>query len=495
MHIIHITSELAPIAKTGGLGDVVYGLCKELIKQGHKVQIILPKYDIIPLDQLKNLQIYYKDLWSYEGNGSYPNTIWSANFEDLELFLIDHHHPSNPFNRGTIYGPPDDIDRFFYFSRTCMEFLFKSNLRPDILHVHDWPTAILPILQRDMYSFLGWAPIKTVLTIHNLEHQGRCFPHHLNRIGLPGNDYLFPERLQDPINLELVNALKGGILYADAITTVSPSYKKEIMTSQHGFGLQEILSKNQRKLHGVLNGIDENFWNPEIDPYLEFPFESSPPFTEKKWPLIQKNKKLNKERLRSLLNLPTSNTPLVSCIGRLVEQKGPRLIAHAFRQVLSLGGQCVILGSPYSKEIEKLFLELESSYNSNPNGKIILGYDEALSHKIFAASDILLIPSLFEPCGLTQMIALRYGTIPIVRKTGGLADTIIDIEDKSSNPSDRNGFVFHNPTEEELSNALTRAFTLWEKNPIFWQKLMQQGMTQNFSWEKAALNYLEIYRN
>ncbi|MBS0628085.1 MAG: glycogen/starch synthase, partial [Verrucomicrobia bacterium] len=239
MHIIHIASELAPIAKVGGLGDVLYGLCKELHRQGHTVTIILPKYDTINYNLLKNLQVHYRDLWSYDGPNSYHNTIWSANLDDLHILLVEAHHPNYPFSRGSIYGSPDDIDRFFYFSRTCMEYLFKSNTKPDILHVHDWQTALIPILQKDMYQALGWKSIKTILTLHNLEHQGKCFPYHLTRTGLKGDDYLFEEKLQDPQNHHLLNILKGAILYADAITTVSSSYKKEIMKPPGGFGLHE----------------------------------------------------------------------------------------------------------------------------------------------------------------------------------------------------------------------------------------------------------------
>ncbi len=494
MHIIHIASELAPIAKVGGLGDVLYGLSKELQREGHTVQILLPKYDTINYNLLQNLQVYYRDLWSYDGEHCYNNTIWSADLEGLNLLLIEPHHPKFPFNRGTIYGCPDDIDRFFYFSRTCMEFLFKANLRPDVIHVHDWQTALVPLLQQDMYKNLGWQPIKTVLTLHNLEHQGKCFPHHLTRSGLRGEDYLFPDKLQDLQNKDLVNILKGGILYSDIVTTVSPSYKKEITSSKEGFGLQDFLKQNQNRLHGILNGIDEHFWNPEIDKHLPISFPAHPPFPKEKWELTQKNKELNKETLRTQLGLPQQKTPLIACVSRLVEQKGVFLIAHAFKHILSTGAQCVILGSSSSKEILKIFLDLQTEYKSNTNGKIILEYNESLSHQIYAGSDMLLIPSLFEPCGLTQMIALRYGSIPIVRKTGGLSDTVFDIDTASCKASDRNGFTFEKPEEKEFSTTIDRAIKLWKEDPKAWQKLMQQGFTKDFSWEQAAQEYLNIYK-
>ncbi|MBM3199221.1 MAG: glycogen synthase, partial [Chlamydiae bacterium] len=223
MHIVHVCSELAPIAKVGGLADVVYGLSKELIRLGHTVHILLPKYDCIDYSKLQNLQVFYRDLWSYEGPYRYHNTVWSAQVENLLLFLLEPHHPSYFFSRGVLYGCADDIDRFLYFSRAAMEFIYKANLQPDVLHLHDWPTAILPLLQKDMYLSLGHKRCKTVLTLHNLEYQGHCLPKNLSQTGLKGEHYLSPHALQDPVNPHLLNLLKGGILYADVLTTVSPS--------------------------------------------------------------------------------------------------------------------------------------------------------------------------------------------------------------------------------------------------------------------------------
>lgn len=488
MHIVHIASELAPIAKTGGLGDVLYGLCKELVRQGHKVTILLPKYDTINYNLLQNLQVYQRDLWSYDGEHCYHNTIWSATLEELTVFLLEPHHPSYLFSRGTIYGCIDDIDRFFYFSRAAMEFLFKTDLKADLLHVHDWQTALIPVLQQDMYKPLGWKPLKTVLTLHNLEHQGKCSPKDLTRFGLRGNEYLTQDKLQDPQQLDLINTLKGGILYADAITTVSPSYKEEISEAGGGFGLHDVIKQSQKKICGILNGIDEDFWNPKTDKHLKYPFRNIHDLA-----FVKNDKELNKKSLRAELGLTETNVPIVAYIGRLVEQKGPFLIAEAFKYLLSKGAQCIILGSAYPGEILDFFLKLQSTYKSNPNGKIILAYNESLSHKIYAASDMLLAPSLFEPCGLTQMIALRYGSIPVVRKTGGLADTIFDVDAPSYKESDKNGFTFEKADAKELIQTLDRALKLFEKTPTSWQKLLENGFLKDFSWKKAAKEYSELY--
>ena len=485
MHIIHIASELAPIAKAGGLGDVVYGLSKELLRIGNQVQIIIPKYDCIQYNLLQNLEVYYRDLWSFDGPYRYNNTIWTAQIEGIQVFLIEPHHQNYFFSRGTIYGCPDDIDRFLYFSRTAMEFLFKAGLFPDVLHIHDWPTAVIPILYKDMYLSLGFHPCKTLLTLHNLEHQGRCETKNLSNIGLRGEDYLAPHKLQDPNHPHLLNLLKGGILYAESLTTVSPSYEKEIKTKAGGHGLEIWLKQHQNKIKGVLNGVDEDFWNPAVDPYLIKQFPSHPPITKEKWILIEQGKAANKKHLRNLFHLEDKPVPLVACITRLVLQKGPFLIEKAFRHILASGAQCIILGSVFSQDIQDLFLALQAEFANSSQGAIILNYNESLAHLIYAASDLCIIPSLFEPCGLSQMIALRYSSLPIVRKTGGLGDTIFDQE---------NGFVFSQPTHEEFHKTLDRALKLYKEKPKEWKNLVLKGLSKDFSWKTAAQEYLNQYR-
>lgn len=492
MHIVHFTSELAPIAKVGGLGDVVYGLCKELVRLGHKVEIILPKYDTLRYDLLKNLKVCYRELWSYEGPYRYNNTIWSCEMEGLTIFLIEPHHPRYFFHRGTIYGCEDDIDRFLYFSRAAMEFLYKSGKTPDALHLHDWPTAIIPLLLKDMYIDLGMKPIRTLLTLHNLEHQGRCPTKSLSEIGLRGEEYLSPDLLQDPEKLPLLNLLKGGIAYSDRLSTVSPSYEQEIQTLEGGHGLSSFIQKHKKKLKGILNGIDEDFWNPEKDPNLEENFPAHAPFSTMQIEHIEACKIKNKLALQKKLSLPETSKPLAACISRLVPQKAPHLIAATFRYILEKGGQCVILGSIHDPEILEIFSELKQTTSSN--GIIILEYDEALSHLIYGASDFFIVPSLFEPCGLTQMIALRYGSIPIVRNTGGLKDTVFDIDTSTEPASERNGFTFEQPTEKELQKALSRALHLWKTDRKKWINLRMQGMSKDHSWKRAALEYLKLYQ-
>lgn len=493
MHIVHLSSELAPIAKVGGLGDVVYSLSKELIRQGHTVEIILPKYDTIDYSKLKNLQVHYRELWSFDGPISYNNTIWSAEIEGIKVLLIEPHHPSYFYSRGKIYGCADDIDRFLYFTRAAMEFLFKSKRNPDSIHLHDWPVAVAATLYKDMYTPLGFKAGGTILTIHNMEHQGKCAPHNLTRIGLRGENYLTPEKYQDNMTPQAINLLKGGIEDANLITTVSPNYSREILTKEGGHGLHRELEQNCKKLTGILNGIDLEFWNPKTDPHLMQNYDTTLPLTKDKMEKILKAKEDNKRHLRNHFGLLPSDTPLIGCITRLVPQKGPELIAQAIRHTIEKKGQFILLGSEYSPEIQQMFLDLKKEFAASKRFALLLDRNESISHLIFAGSDLLTVPSLFEPCGLTQMIALRYGTIPIVRNTGGLADTVFDIDFSSEPIEKRNGFVFDYPDKEEIDSVIDRAINVWNNDSIKWVQMMENALSCDYSWTRSVQQYIALY--
>jgi starch synthase len=478
MHIIHIGSELAPIAKVGGLADVIYGLAKATAKQGHTVEIILPKYDSIDYSLLKNLKPEFRELWSYEGPYRYHNTIWSAELENLKILLLESHHPAYFFSRGDIYGFPDDIDRFVYFSRAVLEYLFKSGKNPDILHLHDWPVSLAAPLYKEMYIPLGFRTKGVVLTIHNLQHQGKCSPSNVTKAGLRGEDYLTEEKMGDPLLPTHLNLLKGGIVYSDFVTTVSPTYEKEIKTQDGGFGLDTLLIKYQKKLKGILNGIDYDYWNPATDKHI------SPYSTQN----VLQGKKENKLKVRKKFGLKESKGPLVCAISRLVPQKGPALIIYALKKTVEKGGQFILLGTAPDPNIDVAFKNLQQELIPNKDVIIHLDYNETLAHLTYAASDMIIIPSLFEPCGLTQMIALRYGTLPIVRKTGGLADTVIDIDHDHGN-----GFVFDFPDIKGVDWALDRAFNFYKKGIHL--NLIEQSMQVDFSWNRSADEYMNIYEN
>ncbi len=494
MHIVHIASELAPLAKVGGLADVVLGLCRELSWKGHDVDIIIPKYDCMDSEQIRDLTVDSKNLMSFYNGEWFSNTIWMGWVENLKVYFIEPHHPRFFFNRGCFYGCDDDTERFLYFSRAAIEFMYKRPVTPDIIHLHDWQTAVIAPLYKDMYQELGYSKPKTVFTIHNMEYQGKCATFDLNHIGLDGSLYQQASRMQDNLYPNLINLLKGGIVYSDFITTVSPNYAKEVLSPEGGRGLETTLLEHKDKFAGILNGIDYSYWNPEIDRFL--PAHYSPretPANKKDRSTIDK-KGFIKKLLREKLLLAEDHRPIVGCITRLVPQKGIDLIKHTMRHIVDKKGQFVLLGSSPIPSISAEFHRLKHQYTDHPHIHLVLHHQEELAHLIYAGCDMFIVPSLFEPCGLTQMIALKYGTVPIVRHTGGLADTIFDVDNSSKPFEEKNGYVFEFPDAAGIDSALDRAIHCWFEDPEKWRNLMLNGMKMDFSWNHSSDDYLEIYR-
>ncbi|MBP9841580.1 MAG: glycogen/starch synthase [Simkaniaceae bacterium] len=453
MRIIHVATELAPIAKVGGLADVVYGLSKELLRQGHDVSIILPFYPC-----LKHLDIkQFGEITIQEEGHRRFNRIFTSSYEGIRLFLIEE---PRYFDRSIIYGEIDDNDRFIYFSLAAMEVLNLQEDPIDVLHVHDWPAALCIPLYCNTYAEEHLIIKCTVLTIHNIQHQGRCNIENLHKIGIAS----FYDFLIDPLNPRLANLLKGAITYADVVTTVSPSYLKEIQKEEMGFGLSALVNASLAKFYGILNGIDSTYWDPEHDPYL---FETYNTHT-------LSHKKVNRRLLSAEIKLPSQDTPLFVAITRLASQKGPDSLYRGIQHVLDQGCQFILLGIP-TQETEDLFYQLPK----HPNLYIHLGYDERLAHLTYAAADYILIPSHFEPCGLTQMIAMQYGTIPIARRTGGLADTI---------KHQKTGYLFNK--EEEFLPMIDQAI---QGHPHF--SFREEGMHEDFSWRRSAEKYLHLYQS
>jgi starch synthase len=476
MRIVHIASEFAPIAKAGGLGEVITGLGRELTATGNDVQIIIPKYDFIDLSKLPNLKIEVPDFKCL----GFANAMWTARSEGCQLHLLEARHPAGYFHRGKIYGCEDDSVRFIYFSRAVLEYLKLQGKPIDVLHLHDWHTSLCGPLVRDVFKELKVKSI--VLSIHNVEYQGKCAVSDLDAIGLKGIDYLTKEKLQDnnPKFPETINLLKGGIVYADAIVPVSPSYAKEILTPEYGFRLDSTLKKMQSKITGILNGIDEKLWDPAADAHLAatYTIESA-----------AKGKQAN----RGKFNLAKEKRPWIGAVTRLVPQKGPELIEAAIQKTLDLGGCFLLLGSSPLSKIQNHFNQLKEKYQSNNQVWLQFEYNEALAHAIYAALDYLIVPSHFEPCGLTQLIAMRYGTVPIVRATGGLKDTVFDCENPTVPIKQRNGFLFASPTAASMNQTLERAFKLFRSEPAAFQGLIRRGMQSDFSWKKPAQEYARLY--
>lgn len=489
MKIVHIASEMSPIAKAGGLGDVVHGLAKEQQRLGHDVSVIIPKYDIINYQRIDNLKLKRGDLWSFEDTFRYHNSVWEGLVDGITTHLIEAHHNQYYFNRGSIYGCFNDIERFLYFCRASLEFLYTEWKKIDIIHLHDWPTAPVALLAKKLYKDIGFQFGAIIQTIHNIEHQGKCNPKSLTRIGLRGDDFRTASRCQDNLDHSVINLLKGGIVYSDFVTTVSPTYAQEIKTKEHGFGLETTIQEHEHKIRGILNGIELDSWNPATDTSLSTNYPSNPTFIDK----IIEIKKKNREALFQKLNLKNTSGPLIVCVSRIVEQKGPKLIQEALHHTLENGGAFILLGSTHDVRYEREFEHIRDHYKSNKGLYIHLEFDESLARQIYAAADAIVIPSLFEPCGLTQMIALRYGTIPVARLTGGLADTIIDIHDTNSPSHSRTGFVFKNPTTDDIRKTMDRVFHCYQKEAPEWKTLIANGLNLDFSWKNSALKYQKIY--
>jgi starch synthase len=484
LFIVQITPEMAPVAKVGGLADVVFGLSRELAIRGNHVEIILPKYDSLRYDHIFELHEVYRDLWVPWFEGAIHCTVYFGFVHDRKCFFIEPHSHDNFFNRGAVYGYKDDVMRFAFFSRAAMEFLWKAGKHPDIIHCHDWQTALVPVLLFEMFQALGMTHPRVCLTIHNFAHQGITGTELLRAAGLHRPEhFLNYNRLRDNRYVNALNLLKGGIVYSNFVTTVSPRYAFETKDQGQGFGLEPTLHTHHMKYGGVVNGIDYDAWNPEIDRLI--PTHYGVENIEGKY--------ANKRALRQRLMLADNDKPIVAFIGRLDPQKGLDLLRHAIFYSLERGAQFVLLGSSPDPRINGDFWGLKGMLNDSPDCHLEIGFDEELSHLIYAGSDIMLVPSRFEPCGLTQLISLRYGTIPVVRSVGGLADTVFD-KDYSSRPlHERNGYVFQDYDQPGLESALGRAIACYFHHPDHFRELMKNAMRTDYSWNIPGQDYLNIY--
>lgn len=485
MYIVQIASECAPVIKAGGLGDVVYGLSRELEIRGNTVEIILPKYDCMRYDHIWGLHEAYRDLLVPWYQSTIHCTVFCGWVHGRQCFFIEPHSDDFYFDRGCYYGCGDDNIRFAFFSKAALEFLLKSGKRPDIIHCHDWQTGLVPVLLFEMYKFIGMENQRVCYTIHNFKHQGFGGEDVLALTGLNRPEYYFDlDRLQDNFNPFSLNFMKGGIVYSNFVTTVSPHHAWEARHTEVGYGLGHTLHLYQDKFRGVLNGIDYDVWNPEVDRYIPFQFNAED----------LAGKAQNKKALRNRLLLQDVDKPLLCFIGRLDEQKGVHLVHHAIYHALKQNAQFVLLGSATEAKINAHFQHEKQFLNDNPDVHLELGFNEELSHLIYAGADMIIVPSNYEPCGLTQMIGLKYGTVPIVRGVGGLVNTVFDRDyDETHLPEQRNGYVFYQTDYHAIEFAIDRALGLWRNAPEEFHQLVVQGMNYDYSWNYPGKDYLEIY--
>lgn len=474
MKILHVAAEMFPLLKTGGLADVVGALPFAQQQLHHAdVRLLLPGYPAI------TAALPQSPIVTVQQTFAGKITLRYGIYNGLGIYIIDAPHlfdrPGNPYHDDNYHDYADNYLRFALLAFIAAELAdgMDSWWRPDVVHAHDWHAGLAGVYIKQKHL-----PITSVFSIHNIAYQGLFAAHHLDEIDLPGELY-------DVEGLEFhgqLSYLKAGIYYSDQVTTVSPTFAEEITTEACGFGMHGLLQTlaGQNRLSGVLNGIDTCIWNPQHDASITAHYRLG----------VMQGKARNKVQLQKHFNLSINkNAPLIAMVSRLTEQKGVDVFIESASTIVNNKAQLVILGSG-SAELEAAILELAEQYPQQIGA--FIGYDEALAHLIIAGSDVIAVPSRFEPCGLTQLYGLKYGTLPLVRHTGGLADTVTDTDDASIKARTATGFVFAEADANSLTTALKRVFALWQR-PRHWNQVRANAMRENFDWATAAQKYYNIY--
>ncbi|WEV57085.1 glycogen synthase GlgA [Ligilactobacillus acidipiscis] len=474
--ILFAAAEGAPFYKTGGLGDVMYALPKALAgKSDLDIRVVLPYYaSLMPEQYQKQL----KDVTNFEikvGQNSRYVGIKSLQLGQVLYYFIDN---LEYFGRDGLYGYGDDGERFGFYQMALIEMLEKVDFIPDVLHINDWHTAFIPVLLQDKYSWL--APlrnIKTILTIHNIKFQGVYDPIILDSIFGIGRQYFNEQGFK---YYDAVNFMKGGIEFADKVTTVSPSYAAEIQTPEFGEGLDGILRENSYKLTGFLNGIDTELYDPQTDKNIAINYSIQD---------FDKQKAKNKVQLQKELNLPQEDVPLLILISRLTRQKGLDIFLAMLDDFLVLHHVQIALLGTGDSDLENDFKWMQERYPAQFSANI--RFDEKLAQQMYAAGDLILVPSAFEPCGLSQMMGMRYGAVPVVHETGGLRDTVPPYNEYTNEGL---GFSFASFDAQTLNQVLSYAYDIFTQKPAAFKQIVERDMRADFSWKKSAELYLGMYR-
>ncbi len=473
MKVLFCTSEAVPFAKTGGLADVSSALPAALAERGCDVCLALPRYGSIPLAGLRTVGTVEVPVRGERVKG----TIYEGRLpaSDIPVWFVDQ---PRWFDRKEFYGEggqdyPDNLARFTFVCRAILAWVRQTHWRPDLIHCNDWQTALIPVLVKTEQQE---AAISTLLTVHNLAYQG-VFP--ADQFEIMG----VPQSLFTPSGLEFwgkINLLKGGLIFADVLNTVSETYAKEIQTEEFGSGLDGVLRNRREDVFGILNGVDYRTWDPSTDRLIPANYTGED----------LSGKRICKEHLQREYGLDVDpDVPLIGMVTRLVNQKGLDLLAKVIVDVFGLGAQFVLLGTG-EEAYQRLFEGIARHYPQQAG--ITLGFDNALAHRIEAGADLYLMPSRYEPSGLNQLYSLRYGTVPIVRRTGGLADSIIDLTPETLECGSANGFVFHEYVPAALFATIRHALAAFRDNKV-WRLLQLVGMRADFSWAASAAKYLRLY--
>lgn len=473
MKVLFAVSECVPFVKSGGLADVAGALPKELAELGMDVRVIMPKYSAIPEKLEKNMKQVAVFTVPVGWRNQYCG-IFELVQDGVTYYFVDNLYY---FRREGLYGHYDDGERFSYFTRAVLDALHHLDFYPDILHCHDWHTAMIPFMLKVEHQHRPfYENIRTVFTIHNLMFQG-IFP---------------PQAVTDLLNLHSqhfqtghlefngnTNFMKGALVASDEITTVSPTYRNEILSPYFGEQLDGVLRERQGDLRGILNGLDYGVYSPEVSPFVE-PYSADD----------LSGKAKNKQKLQQLFHLPEKeDVPMIGLVSRLTGQKGLDLVRHVFHEIIAQDVQFVLLGSG-EPEFEHFFREMEWTYPDKVRSYI--GFNEGLAHQIYAASDMFLMPSRFEPCGLGQLIAMRFGSLPVVRETGGLNDTVHSYNEATGSG---NGFSFSHYNAHDMLHTIERAVDLYKQEPDTWASIVDSAMREDYSWKQSAEEYQSLYKD
>ena len=468
MKVCFIAAEAAPFVKVGGLGDVIGSLPKALRQLGVDARVVLPLYSSIDRERfgLKYKAYQFVDLgWRHSYCG-----IFETEVDGVPCYFIDN---EQYFNRDSIYGQIDDGERFAFFSKAALEILPALDFKPDVVNVNDWHTALsviyLDVLKSREAEF--YKDMKSVLSIHNIEFQGRFNPYEMGNLFGLENKYFDALIYNGDLNL-----LKGAIQLADRVNTVSETYAREILDPYFSYGLDKILTVEQGKLRGILNGIDVDKFNPKTDPIIPVNYDLET-FEDK----VQNKLAFQKEMALEV----NADIPLIGMVTRLTHQKGIDLILQASEEILRTGAQLVILGTE-DAHYESALRSLE--HYRHDRVRSILLFSNEMSAKIYAASDLFLMPSKTEPCGLSQLISMRYGTVPVVHRVGGLRDTVIPFTGVEGN-----GFTFESFQAGDMMDAIYRAVTCFYQSPDEWKQIIKNNLQKDVSWEQSAKKYLDLY--
>jgi starch synthase len=471
MKVLFVASEAGPFVRSGGLGDVAAALPKAIKAEGHDIRVILPFYKCdIPL-AFQQTMVFLGSTFVELGWRKQYCGVFEASYDGVVYYFIDNEYY---FNRKGLYGHFDDGERFAYFSRAVLEVLPLIDFYPDVIHANDWQAALVPAFLDVFYRFgAEYQNIKTVFTIHNIEFQGKYDKFVIGDIlGVPA--WSVPIFESD----NCANYMKAGIEASNVVTTVSETYAQEILHPFYSYGLHSILNARKHKISGVINGIDTKLYNPKTDKSL---------FANYTAKTVSK-KRDNKKGLCELVNLPCKEgRPLVAMVTRLTEQKGMDLVMSVIEQILSADISMVILGKG-DWRYEQALKILEDNYKNK--FRAIIGFSADIASKLYAGSDMFLMPSKFEPCGLSQMLAMTYGSVPIVRETGGLKDSVVPFNPENGTGT---GFTFKTYNAFDMLDAVWRAFAAYQDKPL-WDKIVQNAMTSDFGWSKSAKKYIDLYQ-